>query len=281
MKKILIPIDFSDNSLNALAYAQLLFKRTKTTFYLFAAYQPLPSNIMEDDWESEWLVDNAEQEIIIDLQEIISNLSHNKFNRLHDFKTVAKANSLVDAVKKAVTELEIDFIVMGTKGAKGLKEYFLASNTVKIVNAISTCPIIVVPKTYKSIDLPAQIVFSTNLKRSFNSDELRPLIELLLSLDAKLKIVQLMDDPYLSEKQKLHKETLIYLLKETPHFFHEITYTASETEAISEFVKGTQSDIISLIYHKQNFFYELLEENVVEKSTFNSEVPLLILPGLN
>jgi hypothetical protein len=166
-------------------------------------------------------------------------------------------------------------------GAKGLKEYFIGNNTVRIVKAISTCPIITVPKTYKSINLPAQIVFSINFKRPLNTNELRPQLELLLSLEAKLKIVRLMDDTYLSEKQKSHKESLIYLLKEIPHFFHKITYAASETDAIRDFVKETQSDIISLIYHKQNFFYELLKENVVEKSTFNSEVPILILPELN
>lgn len=83
-----------------MAYAQLLFKRTEATFYLFAAYQPFPSNTMEedlenhqmnplnimgDDWGNQWLDDNVEQNIITDLQKILSNVKRNSHSKLQDF----------------------------------------------------------------------------------------------------------------------------------------------------------------------------------------------------
>jgi len=138
----------------------------------------------------------------------------------------------------------------------------------------------VVPRSYTSLKCPKQVVFSTNFKRPFNAKEIQPLLDLLQQWEAKLKIVQLMDESYLDDNQKLHRDALIHLLGEIPHFFHKIVYETSETNAIRDFVDETQSDMIALIYHKQSFFYSLLQENVVEKTAFNSSVPLLVLRGL-
>ena len=40
MKKILLPTDFSENSLNAIRYAVQLFKNEKCVFYILNTYTP-------------------------------------------------------------------------------------------------------------------------------------------------------------------------------------------------------------------------------------------------
>ena len=50
MKKILIPIDFSDYSLNALSYARMRFEKSETTFCLFAAFKVNSAPVVTDDW---------------------------------------------------------------------------------------------------------------------------------------------------------------------------------------------------------------------------------------
>ena len=54
MKKVLVLIDFSENSLNALRYGQYLFQPFEVTFYLFSAYTVQPSNLLGDEWGNEW-----------------------------------------------------------------------------------------------------------------------------------------------------------------------------------------------------------------------------------
>ncbi|MDO5989766.1 universal stress protein [Flavivirga amylovorans] len=277
MKKILIPIDFSDNSLNALHYGQSLFEDFEVTFYLFSAYVVLPSNLLGDDWGNEW-VEAMSFGVEDDLENVVSQIKKLNNNSKHQFKSISKLDRFIPSIKSIVVDYNIDFIVMGTKGVKGLKSVFLGSNAVKVINAISKCPTIVVPQDFMPKKIK-QVVFSTNYKRPFAEAELKPLFKLLKHHDATLNIVQIMEDTILTEKQKTHKQALSYLLDDIPHFFHKIIYETSETKAIKDFIMKTQSDMVSFIHHKNNFFYNLTNEDVVEKTSFNSLVPLLILPA--
>jgi nucleotide-binding universal stress UspA family protein len=216
-----------------------------------------------------------------DLDELVKTAKQKSINKQHRFKAISTVNTLSEGISEHVIALGIDLILMGTIGAKGLEQFFLGSNTVTIINKVRNCPVIVVPRTYTISKNPRQVVFSTNFKRPFKRTELQPLLDLMLQWRAELKIVQLMDEAHLDDKQKLHRDALVHLLGEIPHFFHKIVYETSETNAIRDFVAETQSDMIALIYHKQSFFYDLLQENVVEKIAFNSSVPLFVLRGVH
>ncbi|CAN0354561.1 unnamed protein product, partial [Ectocarpus sp. 4 AP-2014] len=111
-------------------------------------------------------------------------------------------------------------------------------------------------------------------------EELIPLIELIKLWNAKLKVVQIMAEEFLNDSQKVNKQKLISILGGTDHFFHKIDVSSSETNAIRDFVKHTESDMVAFINHKYNFFQKLTRENVVEKISFNSPVPILVLPDL-
>lgn len=277
MKKILIPIDFSDNSLNALRYGQFLFEDFEATFHLFSAYTVLPSNLLGDEWGNEW-TEAMSVGVEEDLESVVNQVNKLNNNTKHLFKGISKFDRFISSIKSTVDDYEIDFIVMGTKGAKGLKSVFLGSNAVKVIKTITKCPTIVVPQVYEPKKIE-QVVFSTNYRRPFAKKELTPLFRLLEGHGAKLKIVQIMEDTTLTEKQNLHKQALIYLLGELPHVFYKITYETSETQAIKDFILETQSDMVTFLHRKNNFFYNLINEDVVEKVSFNSLVPILILPA--
>lgn len=286
MKNVLIPIDFSEHSLNALSYGKLLFEKMEVTFHLFAAFQLNSPGVIEDEWDNEWLESwestDLDMYIPVDqLEKLLKEVKQKNRNGKHQFRIVYTVNTLENGMVEQTIKLGIDLILMGTKGAKGLEQFFLGSNAVAIINKVLNCPVIVVPRTYTISKNPRQVVFSTNFKRPFNRTELQPLLDLMLQWRAELKIVQLMDEAYLDDKQKLHRDALVHLLGEIPHFCHKIVYETSETDAIRGFVQETQSDMIALIYHKQSFFYDLLQENVVEKIAFNSSVPLFVLRGVH
>lgn len=53
-------------------------------------------------------------------------------NANHHFQTLSSFSLLVDAVLEMVDAHEIDLIVAGTKGASGMEEVSIGSNTVRI-----------------------------------------------------------------------------------------------------------------------------------------------------
>ncbi len=220
-------------------------------------------------------------EVSIDeLKGVLNDVINNNDNPGHNFKMISKTNSIVNAINEVVASENIDYIIMGSKGSRGAMEVFLGSNTVRVINGIDDCPIIVVPQNYVFKGL-SQIFFSTNFKRAFDKNEIKPLLSIVRLGNYKLKIVQIMGEEYLNDLQKTNKEALKDLLMGLEYFFHKIEVSTSESAAIRDFVKQTESDMISFVNHKYNFFQKLTEENVIKKLSFNSPVPVLVLPGLN
>ncbi|SRR6056297_347625 len=278
MKRILIPTDFSENALNALHYAKTLVKNSPCTFYLLNVFHMNPALLVSEEYNAE-LTDAYLRESENGLAKLLSETEGQNKNSEHHFKTISESNTIVQAINRIVALEYIDFIIMGTTGAKGAIEVFLGSNAVRVIKGVNDCPVLVVPKDY-SLKPPKQIVFSTNFNHEFCKKELEPLLVLAKLWNAKLKIVQLMQEDFLDDWQKANKERIKQLFTGLEHSFHKINYTSSETDAVRDFVKQSQSDMISLVNHKHNFFRRFTEENVVKKVSFDSPVPVLILPEL-
>ncbi|GGX22683.1 universal stress protein [Aquimarina muelleri] len=279
MKQVLVPVDFSTNASNALDYARILFANKNCIFFLLHAHigNSNTSTKLKDN-DSNAALDPTKQSKE-DLNTLLNQTLENNNNIKHGFEIITKTDSLINAINTVIISKNIDLIVMGTKGAKGAKEIFLGSNAVRVINGVHNCPIILVPQSYK-VKAPSLIAFSTNFKRAFNKKELKSLISITLSCNAKINIARIMEEEYLTDTQTENKETLKKLFNDLDYIFCKIDVETSETNALRDFVKQTESDLISLVHHKHNFFQKITEEDVVDKISFNSPVPLLILPEL-
>lgn len=87
-----------------------------------------------------------------------------------------------------------------------------------------------------------------------------------------------MEEEFLDDWRKANKARIERLFTGLDYFIHKINFDTSETDAIRDFVKQTQSDMISLVNHEHNFFSRFTEEKVVKKVSVNTPVPVLILP---
>lgn len=274
MKRVLVLTDFSENARNALNCGSVLFDRIPTVFYLLNVYKRPKGSNYEGEWLNQW----AEQ-VVHDLGKLLKEVKRDFKNPKHSFHNIAKPLPFANSIKEVVTKNGIDLILLPAKGPMGAKETFLGTDAVSAIHSIKNVPIIVVPKSFV-VKKPAQIVFSTNFKRAFNRNELDALLVLAKSLRCKLKIVQIMNDSRLDEFQKLNKEYLTDIFNGLEHSFEKIQVKTSETAAINEYVKKMEGDMISLVNHRYNFLQKITQEDVVKKVTFNSEVPILVLPEL-
>ncbi|SDE23698.1 Nucleotide-binding universal stress protein, UspA family [Pricia antarctica] len=274
MKCVLLVTDFSANARNALNYGTLLFERIPTVFLLLNIHKKPADNAYEGDGLNFW-----EEQATHALGKFLKEVKSDYKNPKHSFTTIAKPLPFANAIKDVVDKNAIDLILLPTKGPRGARETFLGTDTVRAINSIKNVPIIVVPNTFTA-KKPAQIVFSTNFERAFQRNELDVLVLLTKSLRCKLKIVQIMNDSHLDEFQKLNKDYLTDIFNGLEHSFQKIKVETSETEAINEYVKRMDGDMISLVNHRYNFLQKIIQENVVKKVTFNSEVPILVLPEL-
>lgn len=139
MKKILVPVDFSECSTKALQYAIPLAKEHGASLTLLYVVQPIyvaGEFVGVDTVQTEAaLCENGAKQLAKLCQEIVGNAV--------PAETVVRLGSPVTEVLEAAKSLDIDVIVISTHGRTGLKHILLGSVAERIVQR-APCPVLVV-----------------------------------------------------------------------------------------------------------------------------------------
>ena len=278
MKNILLPTDFSENSWNAIKYALTFFKDLNCNFYLLHVNRL--SNLITAD--SPYI---PTQEIIENvylkpakkqLKEVLKRISKEfPDNKNHKFYTIAEYSFLIDSIRRYVEDRKIDFIVMGTKGASGLKERIMGSNTGDVVTKVK-CSTIAVPEKAKYTEIK-EIAFATDFDLSYGINTLQPILEILLNTKSSLRIVHIIKKgEELNSQQKQDRDFLKDIFNGSELNFHSLTNKKVE-EAIQCFVESREIDLMVMVAKDLNYFQQILFHSKVEKISYHTNIPFLVL----
>lgn len=278
MKRVLLPVDFSNNSWNAVFTASKLYREEQCTFLLLNSYEPKFANILGAKSKERIgvILDSLAINSRLQLEKMLAYFKTNNLNEKHCFETKSTANNLVKAITEALKERTYDLVVMGTKGATGAKEVYMGSKTVKVIKKVDTCSILAVPETYdlKSLDT---LVFPTDFKHEFKIAQFVLLKELVNVWKTKINILQIVGRNTLSGIQKLNKIWLNKSLDDVEHEFVEEPIWNNVADGIISWVENNKVDLIVLIHYRHTFFEQLTREPVIKKIGFHTKLPLLIL----
>ena len=135
MTRILLPTDFSENSLTAIRYGLTLYKDLKCSFFLLNSYMPpvYHTEYLMGSPAQIGLGDIVQQNSQDNLENLKKKLEKEFENPLHTFTTHSALNVLSSEVARTVEAEGIDVIIMGTQGATGAKEILLGTNTVHVI----------------------------------------------------------------------------------------------------------------------------------------------------
>lgn len=279
MKKILIPSDFSENSWNAIKYALAFFKDTSCDFYLLhvtliynyasgeSPEMPLPAIEVID----KTILKQAKT----NLKKLIKKINQLPPNPKHKFHTLNNYDYFIDAVKSHVAEKEIDLIVMGTKGASGLKKVIIGSNTGDLITRVK-CPVLIVPENAVFKELK-EIAFPTDYNLFYPTKILKDILEFTKMYGSSLRIVRIAKkDEETTDFQITNKEFLTNFFAEEKHSFHRITSKKVE-EGVQCFVESRDIDMIIMIAKSLNLFQRILFRPTVEEISYHTEIPFLVL----
>lgn len=282
MKRILLPTDFSRNSVNAIDYSQFLFEKEMCIFYFLNASQVGPSGLSEKyNKERETrLYKITVQESRQKLNDLVQVIRASNTNLKHSFESLPITDLLLNAIGRNVIDKNIDYIFMGTKGASGINEIFMGSNTVNVIKNINFCPLVTVPEAY-DYDIPDEILFATDFEHFYETVELTPLIDIVKLWNSALVVVHINKEKELSEFQIKSKEMLKRKLKGITYRFQDVEMSSSISSIINHLAKQNSNiGMVSLLNRKHGFFRKLIREPVVKKVAFKSLVPFLVLPEI-
>jgi nucleotide-binding universal stress UspA family protein len=267
MNKILVPTDFSFAARNAAIYAVNLAKDIGATVVLLHIY-PVPVPMMdipiiaitpdELQLESERLL-KIELDFIEQQTSVIVQIA-------------AKMGLTVDEILEE--EKSAFMLVMGMKVATKVSEHLIGSITTTVLRKVKT-PLLVIPEN-SSYKKPEKIVFACDYNSKTHVDTVESLKKFSKIFDAKIYIVNIMQDKSI----KIDKSLQTKLDSELSELSHIYYFSEKEdlVEGIIEFVNLHKADMIAIIPHQYNLIEHLFHKSISKKIAFHTHVPLITLP---
>ena len=266
-KKILVPIDFSSESANAVDTAASLAKNEGSEMILLNVIEDPYTNVFKtmggggfDDPRDSTFVVELKRRIEEKLQSLVENL--NKAGVSASFQI--KIGNVFGTISAYIDEVSADLIIMGSKGASGLDEVLVGSITEKVVKYVH-CPVITV-KDKVDLNHINSIVYPTDLKEE-QEKVLNDIKVLQKKHNAHLHLVKVYDSDFITRKEVEER-----MKKFAGHFkLEDYSITAikhpDEAEAILQFAENNQADMIAMATHFRRglevLFNTRISKNVV------------------
>lgn len=268
MKRILLPTDFSENSINAIDYAMELFKNQSCEFTFLNVQKP-SEYIIDDIYTASpnyTIYEAISKDNKQKLSELKKSYSEKYESQPFYFDGQFDFDVLTDAIQQLVSVKNIELIIMGTNGATDAAEKLFGSNTLQVIRQVR-CPILAIPKGFKFKEL-SSILFTLREEDHFHPNALLPLEELVNDRKVSLEVLQLDTHNKLPPNKVLDK-------------FSEINYHSVQgipsPEAISSYEQLLPVDIHVIFIRPKSFFERMFSGSDTTKITYQSRVPLFVL----
>jgi len=278
MKRILIPTDLSSNASNAISYAFQLFRNSNVQFNILHVDHPIidmPTSSIEF-MSTTTYPDLVSQKKMVEKQifKIIEKLNSKDDN--FNYEVENEIGFAADLIVSKAKELNCDLIIMGTKGATGLSQFFIGSVTASVIRK-STVSVLAIPENF-TFEKLEKIVFATDYEEISNKKTLQPLFEIARTFDAKVMMFHAIEakEPiaaYIEELQVWKAEKNFHHVRHT----NSIASCENIPEGILDFAGENEADLIAIIPHTYNFFENLLHQSVSKQIAFESKTPILAL----
>jgi nucleotide-binding universal stress UspA family protein len=257
MHRVIIPVDFSETSLNAARFAaKMMAGKDDTTVILYHNYESSDdadvSHNYQESLKKEFLLAGVknvqcEQELGGDLTDNISRMAHT---------------------------IRATLIIMGITGKSAVRQVMFGSNTLRLIDK-NLYPVMIIPPdaTFNGIN---NVAFASDFKNVENTTP-APLITAVLEMfDPKLHIVHINRDIYVSlpvEIEAEKKKMLDMFIK----FRTECYFITMNDfyEAIDTFVKDYHIDVLITIPKHQSNSSSLFKSSHTKRLAYHSHIPIL------
>ncbi len=279
MLKILIPTDFSENSLNAIRYATELFKYGPAEIFLLYAYsdEVYEEKLKFVDGVFEDLQAQAQKKAEESLNALLERVLEFSPNPKHTIHTRAEFGLLVDSVNDWVEKENIDVVVMGTKGKTADKKITFGSNTLQVIKYVK-CPVLAIPSVYGDVH-PKHILFSTDFLLPYKRRELKLLASLAKSFASKIDFLYVSKFPKLSLRQQDNKAFLEATFSENQIDFIQ-KHGSDVTKSINTYIIENPIDMLVMVNTRHSYLENILYQSTIEKIGLHIDIPFLVMQNL-
>lgn len=277
MGKILVPIDFSENSIIAAQYAtEIALENQDELFFLhvFTRHINKYANfVVHGEHITDPSIKESKDKMNLLVDQIKEKSPNLVINQLFD------EGLLPEIISKETTKNQYKVVVMGTKGASGIESVLIGSNTYDVIRD-AQIPILAIPihaKTYKK----DTVALLTN----FKPGELEVLKQAIPVFGNKFHLLMIhinkdevdmkaLDEKFANWIDHIITETGIddisYTIKSRSHFANSAEKIAN---GIQTMIRDENIDIILITKSRKTFFQNLFSENIVKEMAMEIVIP--------
>ncbi len=269
MKTIIVPLDFSDESLTGLNLALMLANKTGANIQMVHVTGKSTGDYYEQKEKENQLAKSKFEEI---LQKYKGKSNSTLSYTITEGKVFKEIADLADKYEDVLT-------VLSTHGGSGFEELFIGGNAYKITSH-SRNPVITVrrskiPSNIDNIVLPLDFTFQTREKVPYTA-------KLAKIFKSKIHILPIS----LSKIKSTEKKLLQYTQQVASYLgSHKIPYTvehlhgSNRTDLTLDYARSIDADLISIMTEQEKSASNLLLGNYAHQFINKALIPVLSFPN--
>lgn len=271
MKQILVPIDFSETSINAARYALKFARKVGGSVSLLHAFLPPPVYPQIDGLMMSELG-------IRDMQE--RNL-HELADKLHKDDIMIKVDAFVmdgnvsDAVRQFRNVKEVFMIVMGITGAGKLKQKLIGSNTLDVAKR-AQIPVLIVPEEAVYSDI-TDLGLATDFREVAETIPEKNIRAVLDATGARLHVLNVdYEHAYTNADTPFQSGLLETMFQQYSPRYHFIEHP-DIAEALDQYALKLHIELLMVVPKKHHLVDKIFKGSQTKKLVFQSRVPVLVM----
>lgn len=271
MKKILVPIDFSDNASRALAAAKILADKETTELLIMHAYQPhVPDMTVPSGAGMLPVSPELEATFRGQLNDKVKQIQEEGYKG----RSLWSFGGIHPAVFEAIEQHNPDMVVLGRTGTGGFLDKLIGSAATRI-GLDAKCPVMIVPPQ-SEIKAFKEVVYATQLEYDEN-DVLRKAFPIFEGLGARVSLIKI-NSPAQPNIQPDHQ--FVEQIKNEFGVSDDdfvIKDADSVIEGIEDYCDSLNADLLVMSARHRGFIEAFITNpSLTRKMIIDTHVPLLI-----
>ncbi len=269
MRHILVPIDFSEHSVNALEYSVLLSNFLNMDIRMVHVLKAL-STLFKVAENSQVKVDETSIQLLF--EQLIEKYSPQISNKI-DYRI--RRGKIFNEIANQAKYGDPSMIVIGTHGSSGFEELWLGSTAYKVINN-SSCPVLSVRQSFKprkiqKIVLPIDDSPETRQKVPF-------IAELSKRFDAEVHVLDICEHSKLDlvPKISVYKNQVIeFLVNQSVRVVHSSARGNNLTNMTIEYAQAINAEVIAIMTEQNESTKNIWLGPYAQQMVNHSPIPVL------
>ncbi len=270
MKRILVPVDFSRDSMNALDASVAIANKTGADIRFIHVRK-------SKDYDEPFIIDGKEQDYGKTVGDFCGQIVEEYGKKLKKGKMdfVITHGKIYKGIIDQAQKDRSDLIMMGTHGVSGFEEFWLGSNAYRVVSK-APCPVITVrhgfiKKDFKKIILPIDAKRDTRQKIPVTT-------ELARQLKAEVHVIDVRSTNRADIKTRLKRygdQAYEYVTRHGVKAVRESKHGSDIAETIISYGVHVGADLISIITFERNTPANMALSTHAQQMVNHSPIPVL------